>query len=152
MSKDKLNIFLSYAPEDEAMKSELDKALVALKRKGEIEVWQERQLLAGVEEDKAIQEEIIAADIILLLVSIDFINSKDIWEKQLTVAMQRQEKNEARVIPVILRPCDWQEMPFGKLKALPTGEMPVTKMRDPDEAYTNIATAIRTVVENMLAK
>ena len=152
MSKDKLNIFLSYAPEDEAMKSELDKALVALKRKGEIEVWQERQLLAGEEEDKAIQEEILAADIILLLVSIDFINSKEIWEKQLLVAMQRQEKNEARVIPVILRPCDWQEMPFGKLKALPSGEIPVTKIADTDEAYTNIAIGIRTVVENMLAQ
>jgi hypothetical protein len=150
MAKDKLKIFMSYAPEDEAMKTELDKALVALKRNEKIEVWQDRQLLAGQEEDKAINDELLASDIILLLISIDYLNSKDIWDKQITVAMQRHDKKEARVIPVILRPCDWQEMPFGKLQALPPGDDPVTKMTDRDEAYTEIAKGIRHVVEFML--
>lgn len=141
---------MSYAHEDEAMKTELDKALIALKRNEKIEVWQDRQLLAGQEWDKTIKDELLAADIILLLVSVDFNNSRYIWEQELAVAMQRQERNEARVIPVILRTCDWHEMPYGKLQALPTGGLPVTKMADPDDAYTNIAKGIRNVVEYML--
>lgn len=152
MGKDKLKIFMSYAHQDEAMKTELDKALVALKKNEKIAVWQDRQLLAGQEWDKSIMDELLAADIILLLISVDFNNSRYIWEKELAVAMQRHEKNETRVIPVILRTCDWHSMPYGKLQALPTGGIPVTKMADPDEAYTNIAIGIRGVVEYMLAQ
>lgn len=151
MPKEKLKIFMSYAHEDEAMKTELDKALVALKRNKKIEVWQDRQLLAGQEWDKSIKDELLAADIILLLISVDFNNSRYIWEQELAVAMQRHEREEARVIPVILRTCDWQDMPYGKLQALPTGGIAVTKIADRDEAYTDIAKNIRGVVEYMLA-
>lgn len=150
MGKSKLKVFMSYAHEDEAMKTELDKALVALKKNEKIEVWQDHQLLAGQEWDKSIKEELLTADIILLLISVDFNNSRYIWEKELAVAMQRHENNEARVIPVILRLCDWNDMPYGKLQALPTGARPVKQFADPDEAYTNIAKGIRGVVEYML--
>ena len=150
MSKNKLKIFMSYAHEDEAMKTELDKALVALKRNEKIDVWQDHQLLAGQEWDKGIKDELLAADIILLLISVDFNNSRYIWDKELAVAMQRHEKDEARVIPVILRSCDWHDMPYGKLQALPSGAKPVKQFADPDEAYTDIAIGIRNVVEYML--
>jgi TIR domain len=152
MPEKKLKIFMSYAHEDEAMKTELDKALVALKKNESIEVWQDRQLLAGQEWDQSIKDELLASDIILLLISVDFNNSKYIWEKELAVAMQRHEKGEARVIPVILRTCDWFDMPYGKLQALPTGGKPVKQFADPDEAYTDIAKGIRGVVEYMLSK
>jgi hypothetical protein len=151
MAKEKLKIFMSYAHEDEAMKTELDKALIALKKNEKIEVWQDRQLLAGQEWDKTIKDELLAADIILLLISVDFNNSRYIWEKELTLAMQRHERGEARVIPVILRTCDWHDMPYGKLQALPTGSKPVKQFTDPDEAYTDIAKGIRHVVEYMLS-
>jgi hypothetical protein len=150
MPKEKLKIFVSYAHEDEAMKTELDKALVALKRNKKIDVWQDHQLLAGQEWDKGIKDELLAADIILLLISVDFNNSRYIWEQELAVAMQRHEKDEARVIPVILRTCDWHDMPYGKLQALPSGAKPVKQFADPDEAYTDIAIGIRNVVEYML--
>lgn len=143
---------MSYSHEDEDMKNELDKALVALKKNEKIEVWQDRKLMGGDVWNDAIIKEIRAADIILLLISVDFNNSKYIWEKELDIAMKRHEANEARIIPVILRTCDWHSMPYGKLQALPTGSVPVRKFTDPDEAYTDIAMGIRRVVDYMLSK
>jgi hypothetical protein len=146
----KLRLFLSYSHADEDMKTELDKSLIMLKRSGKIDVWQDRELLPGEEWDDTIKKELATADIILLLVSVDFNNSQYIWDKELAVAMQRQEKGEARVIPVILRACEWQEMPYGKLQALPKGGVPVQRFPIRDEAYTEIAKGIRAVVEYML--
>jgi hypothetical protein len=152
MGKSKLKIFMSYAHEDEAMKTELDKALIMLKRSNKIEVWQDRELIAGQEWDKTIKDEITGADIILLLISVDFNNSQYIWDNELAVAVQRHEKGEARVIPVILRECEWKDMPYGKLQALPRGDVPVQKFARADEAYTDIAKEIRGVVDYLLAK
>jgi hypothetical protein len=149
MSK-KLKVFLSYAHEDEAMKNELDKALIMLKRSEKISVWQDRQILAGSEWDQSIKDELAGADIILLLISVDFNNSKYIWDKELATAMLRHAEGKARVIPVILRPCEWTEMPYAKLQALPEGAVPVAKFENKDEAYTNIAKKVRAVVEYML--
>ena len=152
MAKDKLKIFMSYAHEDEAMKIELDKSLIMLKKSNKIDVWQDRELMAGQEWDKTIKDEIANADIILLLVSVDFNNSQYIWDKELAVAMKRHESGEARVIPIILRECEWQDMPYGKLQALPAGAVPVQKFSRPDEAYTDIAKGIRRVVDYLLGK
>jgi len=152
MAKDKLKIFMSYAHEDEAMKIELDKSLIMLKKSNKIDVWQDRELMAGQEWDTTIKGEIAGSDIILLLVSVDFNNSQYIWDKELAVAMKRHESGEARVIPIILRECEWQDMPYGKLQALPAGAVPVQKFSRPDEAYTDIAKGIRRVVDYLLGK
>ena len=145
-----LNIFISYAHEDEALKKELDKSLIMLKRSGKINVWNDRQIIAGQEWDASIKSELDNAHIILLLVSVDFNNSEYIWGKELATAMVRHEAGSARVIPVILRKCEWNEMPYAKLQALPTGAKPVTEFDDRDDAFTDIASGIRTVVDRML--
>lgn len=147
----KLNIFLSYAHEDEAMKIQLDRNLIMLKRSDKINVWQDRQILAGTEWNESIAKELASADIILLLISVDFNNSQYIWDKELKIAMERHEKNEARVIPVILRTCDWSEMPYAKLQALPTGAKPISSFADKDEAYTDVAKGIRMVADHMIS-
>lgn len=148
----KLNIFLSYAHEDEAMKNQLDKNLIMLKRSDKINVWQDRQILAGSAWDETIAKELASAHIILLLISVDFNNSQYIWDKELKIAMDRHERNDARVIPVILRTCEWQEMPYARLQALPTGAKPVASFSNADEAYTDVAKGIRMVVDHMLLK
>ena len=148
----KLNIFLSYAHEDEAMKTQLDKNLIMLKKSDKVNVWQDRQIIAGTEWDEAIAKELAAADIILLLISVDFNNSQYIWDKELKVALERHEKKEARVIPVILRTCEWSEMPYARLQALPTGARPITSFADADVAYTDVAKGIRMVVDYMNAQ
>ncbi len=148
----KLNIFLSYAHEDEAMKTQLERNLIMLKRSDKINVWQDREILPGMEWDDSIAQELAAAHIILLLISVDFNNSQYIWDKELKIAMERHEKNEARVIPIILRTCEWSEMPYAKLQALPTGAKPITSFTNADEAYTDVAKGIRMVVDYMLSQ
>lgn len=148
---DKLKIFLSYAHEDEAMKVQLDKNLVMLKKSGKVDVWQDRKILAGDTWDESISKALAEADIILLLISVDFNNSQYIWDKELKLALERHQRNEARVVPVILRTCEWSEMPYAKLQALPTGAKPISSFTDADTAYTDVAKGIRMLVDHMLS-
>lgn len=148
----KLKLFISYSHEDEQLKNYLDKHLIMLKRSGKIEVWNDRQLIAGQEWDSGIKKEMQEADIILLLISADFNNSEYIWKQELAAAMERHEQGTARVIPVILRKCEWNEMPYAKLQALPKGARPVTEFPDKDDAFTDIASGIRLLVDTMLLK
>jgi len=148
----KLKIFLSYSHEDEVMKIKLDRNLVGLRQGGKIDVWQDRAIMAGDVWDDEIKNAIAAADIILLLISVDFNNSKYIWENELKVALERHANKTARVIPVILRTCDWTDMPYAKLQALPTGAKPISSFADADVAYTDVAKGIRAVVDYMLSQ
>lgn len=144
-----LKVFISYSHKDEEMKKELEKFLITLKRSDKIDVWQDRELLAGAEYEQLIMDELNAADIILLLVSQDFIASDFIYSKELKVAMERHESGSARVVPVILRVCDWHNLVFGKLVATPTDGKAVVSFENRDEAYTKIAQAIGKAVDNM---
>ena len=114
-----------------------------LKHQGAITTWHDRGIGAGEEFDKVINGHINADDIILLLVSPDFLASKYCYEREISRAMERHEAGEAIVIPVILRPCDWQGAPFGKLQAAPTDARPVTQWTNTDQAFLEVAKAIR---------
>ena len=144
-----VRIFISYAHEDEALKNELDKYLKVLRRSGKIAVWQDRQLLAGDEWNATILRELAQANLILLLVSVDFNASDFIWDKELAAAMQRHDDGTARVVPIILRPCQWSSLPYAKLQALPRNARPVTDHPDRDAAFTEIATEIERLVDQM---
>jgi TIR domain len=149
MTTKPLNIFISYAHEDEIMKDDMEKFLITLKRDNAISVWQDRELKPGADYEKEIMDELSKADIILLLISQDFIASDFIYGKELKYAMERHENRTARVIPVILRKCDWQNLVFGKLVALPKDGNPVSGFSDKDEAYTQVAKGIYRAVNFM---
>ena len=144
-----LNIFISYSHEDEPMKKQLEKFLITLKRDKDISVWQDRELEGGKEYAKEILAELNAANIILLLISQDFIASDFIYDIELKYAMERHENGTARVIPIILRDCDWQNLVFGKLVALPNDGTAVVDFKNSDTAYKNIAQEILRVVKHM---
>lgn len=144
-------IFTSYAHEDEPLKNEMDKYLKVLKRSGKIDTWNDRALIAGQEWDKTIMEELNKANIILLLVSVDFNASDFIWDKELVEAMRRHEQGTAFVVPVILRNCKWTDMPYAKLQALPLNAKPITEYSNRDQAFTEVATGIERLVDYILA-
>jgi len=148
--KDKVSIFISYAHADEELKKELDRHLMALKRSGKIETWNDRELIAGQEWDEVIKEELNKSDVILLLVSVDFIASQYIWDKELATAMKRHEDGTAHVVPIILKHCLWQEMPFAKLQALPRNATPVTDYGVHDDAFTEVAVSLNKLVNSMI--
>lgn len=145
-------IFISYAHEDEDLKKELDKYLKVLKRSSKVQVWNDRELIAGQEWDQTIMSELNKANIILLLISVDFNASDFIWEKELASAMKRHEEGTAHVVPIILRKCEWRSMPYAKLQALPRNATPVTEYANRDAAFTEIAIGIEKLVDQVNAK
>jgi len=145
-------IFISYAHEDEDLKKELDKYLKVLKRSSKVQVWNDRELIAGQEWDQMIMSELNKANIILLLISVDFNASDFIWDKELASAMKRHEEGTAHVVPIILRRCEWRNMPYAKLQALPRNATPVTEYADRDAAFTEIAIGIEKLVDHVNAK
>lgn len=144
-----LEVFFSYAHEDESYKDELVKNLKMLKRQNLIRDWHDRQISAGTEWKNAIDTHLETAAIILLLISSDFINSDYCWDKELKRAMERHEAGEARVIPIILRKCDWHEASFGKLQALPKNATPIKTWPDQDEAYLNVVEGLKKVITEL---
>ena len=123
-----------------------------LRREGVIDVWKDRRIVAGEEIDTTISENLERADLALLLVSPDFLASDYCYEMEMNRAMERHDAGEARVLPVILRPCDWHGTPFGKLLATPTDGKPVTKWPDLDEAFHVVTKDIRRALEQVRGK
>ena len=123
-----------------------EKNLTMLKRQGVIETFHDRRIAAGNEVDSSISAELERADVILLLVSTDFLASAYCYDIEMKRALERHEQGEARVIPVILRPCEWKEAPFGKLMATPRDGKPITSFPDLDTAFLQVTQAIRQAV------
>ncbi len=143
------SVFFSYAHADEALRDQLEKQLSLLKRQGVIDVWHDRRIGAGQDFAHEIDRHIETDDIILLLVSPDFLDSDYCYDKEMTRAMQRHEAGDAIVIPVILRACDWHGAPFGKLNAIPPDGKPVTQYPDRDQALFEVAKALRSAAERV---
>jgi TIR domain len=141
-------IFFCYAHEDELYLMQLKTHLRALQRQGLIDIWHDRDISAGSEWAQEIDKQLNTANIILLLVSADFMNSDYCYSIEMKRAMERHERGEARVIPVILRPVYWHKAPFGKLQALPTNAQPIvsSSWHNWDEAFFDVAEGIRNVV------
>ena len=147
-----ISIFYSYAHEDAELREELDKHLAAMKRNNLIVGWHDRDIQAGTEWEQEINEHLNTAQIILLLISSDFMASDYCYSIEMKRAMERHERGEARVIPIILRPVDTEDTPLSKLEMLPTGKRPVTDWPNRDSAFLDITQGIRKVVEKSLAK
>jgi hypothetical protein len=136
-------VFFSYSHADEELRDQLEKHLTMLKRQGVIETFHDRRIPAGNELDRSISAELERADVILLLVSPDFLASAYCYDIEMQRALERHNHGEVRVIPVILRHCDWHSAPFGKLIAAPRDGKPVKSFPDLDEAFLQVVQAVR---------
>ncbi len=147
-----VKLFYSYAHEDDVLRKELDKQLTILRRAGIIESWHDRNIDAGSDWQGAIDAHLESADVVLLLISPDFIASH-YCDYELTNAMKRRQRGESIVIPVILRPVIWEMASFSRLQALPTDGVPVTNWpMGRDAAFKNIAEGIAKVANKIFAK
>lgn len=147
-----LRLFYSYSHQDERLRARLETHLEALRRLGSITGWHERKISPGSEWQQQIHQHLESADLILLLISADFIASRYCYDVEMNRALERHENGEARVIPVILRPSDWAHSRFGALQALPPNGKPVTSWRNRDEALTAVTQGLRTVAEELRQK
>ncbi|KRA60133.1 hypothetical protein ASD79_07795 [Caulobacter sp. Root655] len=139
--------FISYSHVDAKLKADLITHLTPLKRLGIISTWNDQEIKAGDEWEREIATKLAKADLVLLLISADFIASEFCYTKELTTALDRHKAKKAMVIPVILRPCLWTDLPFGALQALPPEVKPVTGWDNQDEALMAVAKGVREAVQ-----
>jgi hypothetical protein len=115
-----IEVFISYSHNDRALRDELEIHLSNLKRQGIISSWYDGDITPGTEWERQIMERLRSAQIVLLLISADFIHSDFCYSIEMKQAIDRHHAGVVRVIPILLRPTDWQGAPFEKLKMLPT--------------------------------
>ena len=144
-----IHLFYSYSHDDEDLRKQLEDHLAALRWSGLISEWHDRNITLGDEWAKEIDTNLSTADIILLLVSASFLASRYCWSVEMTGALERHDRGEAKVIPVILRPCAWHITPFAKLQAAPTDARPVTSWSDPHAALNDVASKIERTITDL---
>jgi tetratricopeptide (TPR) repeat protein len=142
-----IEIFCSYAHEDESWLRKLETHLSLLKRQGLISLWYDRLIVPGTDWAHTIDMHLETASVILLLVSADFFASDYCYGIEMQRALERQEAGEARVLPILVRPVEgWQQAPFAHLQALPTDARPLAVWRNKDTALADVAAGIRRVI------
>jgi hypothetical protein len=146
-----VKVFLSYSHRDDELKVQLEVHLGILAREGIIEPWSDRRIGAGQDVHAAIGDSLETADIVLLLVSPDFLASDYCFEIEMKRALARHQAGSARIIPVILRSCDWQHSPFGHLRATPKDGVPISRCPDRDEAFLQVSRDIRSAAREIRA-
>lgn len=144
-----LRLFCSYSHRDDALVQDLQSHLAILKRLGIVADWHDRRIGAGTEWRNQIDKNLELAEVIILLISADFLASDYCYESEMSRAIQKHENGETRVIPVIARPCDWGKAPFGGLQALPKDAKPVTAWQSQDEAWLEVVKGIRLACEDI---
>src|SRR6266849_519414 len=144
-----IEVFYAYAHKDAPFRNRLENHLSLLSRQGLITQWHDRHILPGVDWAQTIDTHLERASVILLLISADFLASDYCYGIEMKRALERHQANEARVIPILLRPVDWHGAPFAHLQALPTDAKPITTWRNQDEAFTDVVAGIRRAVEDL---
>jgi hypothetical protein len=146
---DAIDLFFSYSHRDEALRDELAKQLKLLERQGAIRSWHDRAIGAGSEWRHVIDERLMKARVILLLISADFLASDYCFDLEMKAAMRRHDRKEAAVVPIILRPVEWETSPFGRLQVLPRDGKPITTYSNQDTAFKEVALGIRALVDDL---
>ena len=144
-----IDIFFSYAHEDEGLMNDVRRQLAVFQRQGLIMKWHDREIVAGKEWKGEIDSHLDIAGVILLFVSPHFLDSDYCYDAEMKRALERHADGEAIVIPVILRPCLWNSTPFSKLQALPTDAVPITLWPDRDLACAEVAKGVMRVVKEL---
>jgi formylglycine-generating enzyme required for sulfatase activity len=155
--QERLRLFVSYSHQDKDRCTELGKYLEQLQDADLIEPWTDGQILAGDDWDNEIINNLQQADIVLLLISIDFLRSKYIKSKELVVAKERHAKGETVIVPVVLRKCQWQGVHYalGQYQALPKGGKPIyatSIQHEIEEALDQVVVGIEQTAKGILQR
>lgn len=153
-----VSVFISYAHADEKLKDRFLVHLGALKREGLIGVWHDRMLKLGDHLDTAIEEQLAAANLVILLVSPDFINSDYCAEREMQRAFARAKQGQCKVAAVILKQCQWKNIPIdaggklGDFLATPQNGKAVMNFKNREAAWDGVVTDVRGLIEDSGAK
>ena len=142
-----MKVFISYSHKDEAALERLHTHLAVLRRDGRIDEWFDREILAGGEIGAEVAERLESSGLFLMLVSPDFLASDYCVEREMERALERHRSDDARVIPIVVEPCDWASTPLRDLKALPRDGKPVSDWTNENNAYLDVVQELRRVLE-----
>jgi len=148
----KVKVFLSYSHKDESYKIALDNHLAVQMRNGVIETWNDRKLIAGSYIHEEIDEKLVKADVIILLISSDFFASDYCYEKEMTEALRLNKDGKNIIISVIVRDCDWLDTPLEKQTVLPEDGKSISSWANKDAAYMNVVQGIKKAIKEMSAR
>lgn len=148
--KSKLKVFVSYAHKDESFRKDLEIYLSLLKRQEIIEIWTDRQILAGSSWETEISDNLESADLIIPLISPDFIASDYCYEIEMARAIEKHDIQQSLIVPIVIRPCAWKNSPFVNFQALPFEGKPISSWNDKDEAWLNVYEGIKNVCTNFI--
>lgn len=147
---DPLKTFIIYASADREYRNALERQLKSLIDNNLIQLWSDKEILPGEVWDAAIKKKLLDSELFLMLVSADFFNSNYIREKEFSLALEKLERGEAIVVPIIVRDCDWEAYKvIQKLQVLPPGGVAVTDLRHwhhADIAWATITREIRRLI------
>lgn len=144
-----MKLFYSYCRKDEEFRDAVEKHLEMLRENNLINEWHDRKILPGSKWDNEIKDQMEFSDIILLLISPDFLASPSCKE-EIGRALNLSREKGVIIIPIVLKPCAWKDnQEIKKLQALPKDGNPVTCWDNRDKAFLNIYEGIESVIKNM---
>jgi hypothetical protein len=141
-----IKIFLSYSHQDEELKEQLEAHLSQLRRDNIIESWNDRKIIPGQKWGEEISEHLKSADIIIFLISPDFICSDYCCDIEVSEGVKQHNDGKSKVVPIVVRPCDWKEMEIGKIQALPKDAKAVTTWPNRDEGWLNVTFGLKKLI------
>ncbi len=144
-----VRLYYVFSHEDGIFANEIRKYLEILRKHRIIDEWDSLKLTSVTDEIYMLDEYLITAQIVLLLVSPDFLAYDFLYSTALQKVLERHDAGKAIVLPVLLRPADWTNTPLARLQVLPDNEMPIILWSNEDEAYFNIEKNIRVAVTQL---
>ena len=143
-----IKLFYSYSHEDKDFRDKIAKHLDVLREKELISEWYDGKILPGSKLNDEIKAEMLSSDIILLLLSSNFLASGSCKE-EMKEALRLSEEGIS-VIPIVLTPCAWKDVKgISELMALPDDGIPIADWPSREEAFLNIYKGIKSVIEDM---
>ena len=139
--------FLSYSHADEKPLERLHKHLAVLQREGTLSTWSDHAVLAGDRLNSTISAELEGSQLFVAIVSPDYLASRYCYDKEFARALELFAAGRMRIVPVILEPCDWLSSPLKDFAALPKDGQPISSFTNPNNAYLNVVTGLRRILE-----
>jgi regulator of protease activity HflC (stomatin/prohibitin superfamily) len=148
-----LKTFIIYARDDKAYKDQLLRHLRPLISSGYLNVWHDGDILPGEDWERKIKANLKTSQIVLVLVSVNCLNSDFIEGQELETAVSQLRDGHTRIVPIIISPCGWRfHKLFVGLQGLPEDMKPVSDWPNPDRAWTNVIESLASIVDETRAE
>ncbi len=144
-----MSLFISYAHEDERYRDELRGALTPYERRGDVTSWDDTCIMPGQKWEEAILDKLERADIVVLLLSNDFIGSDSCYVKEMKRAFERAAAGDSAVIPIVVRSCAFNKLELGEIQAILPDGKPINKHRDRDGAWLHVTNQLDPVIASL---